>query len=159
MALRLAGEEYSVVQGLDGQGWPREISANDANPALEINQSGGGSIIELKADGSLVLKSPKSGAIELSRDVAFQQATTISTTTGDLTLSPAGDIAIGANLLKTTNLGIKEEDSNNWALRNAADTGYKHLMLSVVKFEEAEFRASGGTIKAQVKLKIRTIAL
>lgn len=32
MALRLAGEEFSVVQGLDGLGWLRSIRANDGAP-------------------------------------------------------------------------------------------------------------------------------
>ncbi|MBI4299033.1 MAG: hypothetical protein HY666_04650 [Chloroflexi bacterium] len=42
MALRLAGEEYSVVQGLDSLGWPRKVQASDSIPALNIVTSGTG---------------------------------------------------------------------------------------------------------------------
>ena len=47
MPLRLAGEEFSVVQGLDAQGWPREIQANDGDPGIKITQSGSGPAIQV----------------------------------------------------------------------------------------------------------------
>lgn len=50
MALRLAGEELSVVQGLDAIGWLREIQASDALPGLKITQSGSGHALELNKD-------------------------------------------------------------------------------------------------------------
>lgn len=71
MALRLAGEEYSVVQGLDEQGWVRE--------------------------------------------------------TGALTIG--GDVSIGANKLKTTNLLLKEAASTQIDLKNAADNDWKDLRV------------------------------
>lgn len=42
MAIKLAGQEPSYVQGLDTQDWLRQISINDASPGLKIVQSGGG---------------------------------------------------------------------------------------------------------------------
>ena len=47
MALRLAGEEFSVVRGLDALGWPREVEANDANPGLKITQGGSGPALQV----------------------------------------------------------------------------------------------------------------
>lgn len=55
MALKLAGEEYSVVQGLDGQGWLRKVSVNESTPALILEQGGSGYILHLKAGASTVL--------------------------------------------------------------------------------------------------------
>jgi len=43
-------------------------------------------------------------------------------------ISLAG-LSIGAGLLKTTNLALKEEDSYTFALRNAADTVYRSVRL------------------------------
>ena len=65
MALRLAGEEFSVVQGLDTQGWLREIQANDGDPGLKISQSWAGDAIQ------------------------FQQAATIATLSGEIRVNPA----------------------------------------------------------------------
>ena len=73
MALRLAGEDFSVVQGLDALGWPREVEANDADLALKITQSGSGP------------------------DLQFQQPATISTSTGTLDLDGAGDVVLRRN--------------------------------------------------------------
>ncbi|MBI2916593.1 MAG: hypothetical protein HYY01_01250 [Chloroflexi bacterium] len=42
MSLRLAGEESSEVQGLDGQGWLRQITRNDTLPGLSLRQQGPG---------------------------------------------------------------------------------------------------------------------
>ena len=47
MSLRLAGEEFTVVQGLDAQGWPREVEVNDAEPGLKITQGGAGPAIKV----------------------------------------------------------------------------------------------------------------
>lgn len=47
MALRLAGEELSVVQGLDSLGWLREVIVNSTNPALKVKQQGSGNMLEL----------------------------------------------------------------------------------------------------------------
>ena len=42
MGLRLAGEEYSVVRGLDILGWLRQIAVNSSTPALTVTQNGSG---------------------------------------------------------------------------------------------------------------------
>jgi hypothetical protein len=51
MALRLAGEEYSVVQGLDGQGYLREIVAADDSPGLQVDQQGSGRLASFRLGG------------------------------------------------------------------------------------------------------------
>lgn len=62
MALRLSGEEFSIVQGLDAHGWLREVQANDASPGLEITQSGSGAGLRLAAGHMVVAQGE---AIEL----------------------------------------------------------------------------------------------
>lgn len=47
MALRLAGEEFSVVRGLDDGGWLRQINANDTLSGLKVTQQGNAPILEL----------------------------------------------------------------------------------------------------------------
>ena len=51
MTLRLAGEECSVVHGLDSKGYVRETEANDSDPGLKVRQDGSGPLVELW-DGS-----------------------------------------------------------------------------------------------------------
>ncbi|MBF8267217.1 MAG: hypothetical protein HW388_725 [Dehalococcoidia bacterium] len=92
MALRLAGEEFSVVRGLDALGWPREITVNDAVPGLKVTQSGAG--------------------------VGVQMVT--------------GSLDLGANKLRSTNLLLKEESSNQWTIKSAADDAYRSLQLATV---------------------------
>jgi hypothetical protein len=89
MSLRLAGEEFSVVRGLDALGWPREIEANDAVPGLKISQSGSGPALQ------------------------FQQAATISTTAGDLTLSPAG-LVTSPNVIRSSTGFRLSGGAKNW---------------------------------------------
>ena len=52
MALRLAGEEYSVVQGLDSQGWLRTVTANDALAGVTVDQQGSGRLAEFRGNGA-----------------------------------------------------------------------------------------------------------
>lgn len=46
MALRLAGEDYSIVRGLDGLGWLREIAISSSDAALKVAQQGAGDVVE-----------------------------------------------------------------------------------------------------------------
>ncbi len=55
MALRLAGEEFSIVQGLDYDGWLRDIKANDSSPGLKVNQQGTGRIFDFQDGGTSIL--------------------------------------------------------------------------------------------------------
>ena len=52
MALRLAGEEYSVVQGLDSQGWLRTVTVNDALAGVTVDQQGTGRLAEFRQNGT-----------------------------------------------------------------------------------------------------------
>ena len=95
MALRLAGEEWSVVAGLDHLGYPREIEANDADPGLRIDQSGSGPALR------------------------FQQAAIIDTATGDLTLDPASGIVLKQGGTEFASIAANTKDlgrvaSNLW---------------------------------------------
>ena len=102
MSLRLAGEEFSVVQGLDALGWPRKVEANDADPGMKITQNGSGPALQVVS----------------------------------------GDIAVGANKLKTTNLMVKEGDVNTLYIRNAADNAYKNIIAEAVEANSG-FASSG----------------
>ena len=53
MALRLAGKEYSIVQGLDSQGWLRTITTNDALPGVIVDQQGAGRLAEFQQNGTV----------------------------------------------------------------------------------------------------------
>ena len=81
MTLRLAGEDYSVVAGLDGLGWLRDIKATSSDPALKVDQKGSGSILDLLDSGTPVLrflnggnlaflvgKAPAAGQYEMGRN-------------------------------------------------------------------------------------------
>lgn len=72
--------------------------------------------------------------IELSLPDWFDQAVkqASSPTLAGLTLT--GDLDIGANLFKTTNLLLREEDTEFWAVRNAANTLYKSIVVQYYKF-------------------------
>lgn len=101
MALRLAGEEFSIVQGLDAQGWPREVRASDGNPGLQIRQDGASPSLELYDGATKVLRAPDGGGLELlvgSLDVRTSLKNTGSATGGALgvddTLWVAGDVHI-----------------------------------------------------------------
>ena len=89
MALRLAGEEFSVVRGLDALGWPREVEANDANPGLKITQGGSGPALQVVS----------------------------------------GDIALGSNKLKTTNLKLVEVESVTFGIEAADSATRRGLIL------------------------------
>ena len=71
MALRLAGEEFSVLQGLDGLGWLREVLANDDDPALKVNQQGSGRVLDFQDGGISVLYMEDGGALKLARILDF----------------------------------------------------------------------------------------
>jgi len=71
MALRLAGEEASVLQGLDGLGWLREVRAGDMKPALKVNQQGTGRVLDFQDGGVSVLYMDDGGNLKLSRILDF----------------------------------------------------------------------------------------
>jgi hypothetical protein len=53
-----------------------------------------------------------------------------------------GDINLGAHLLKTTNLALKQYDATYWIIRNTADTASKSLMADKVK-ADTSFESGG----------------
>lgn len=63
MTLRLAGEDYSVIAGLDGLGWLRDIKATSSDPALKVDQKGSGSILDLLDSGTPVLRVLNGGSL------------------------------------------------------------------------------------------------
>jgi len=58
MALRLAGEQCSVVRGLDDLGWVKEITRTTSDYALKITQNGSG--VGLQLEGSTKIKAGNS---------------------------------------------------------------------------------------------------
>jgi len=44
-----------------------------------------------------------------------------------------GDLTIGAHLLKTTDLALKQEDASYFSIRNAADDAFKGLNLTAIR--------------------------
>ena len=48
MAIRLEGDVYSMVQGLDEQGWLREIEVVSTDPGLLIKNTGSGYALDVK---------------------------------------------------------------------------------------------------------------
>ena len=66
MALRLAGEEFSVVQGLDGLGYVREIRPSSPDPGLLVDQGGSGRIVSFRDGGTAVLEILDAGDVVLA---------------------------------------------------------------------------------------------
>jgi hypothetical protein len=94
MALRLAGETYAPVSGLDSLGNLRLVEANDASPGLRVDQRGAGRVFDFQDGGASVLYMEDNGALALARDLAFSGSRAVSTTSGDLTLDPAGAVLL-----------------------------------------------------------------
>ncbi len=60
-----------------------------------------------------------------------------------------GDISLGANFLRTTDLLLKQLDANTFALKDSTDTLYKDIWLAkFIAFESFYFGASGYGINA-----------
>ena len=127
MALRLAGEEYTVVQGLDDQGYLRDIKANDPDPGLIVDQQGAGAILSLRdngvvrllqADGGNVLlanaASPPSSPDALLHLWTGSAGVVTAPTTALLVLEHSGDVGL-ALLSGNTSGGILQfgDDGDN----------------------------------------------
>lgn len=65
MPLRLAGEEYSIVQGLDNLGRLRSITVSDASPGLKLDQQGSGALLDLRQAGAARLALTNGGRLDL----------------------------------------------------------------------------------------------
>lgn len=66
----------------------------------------------------------------------IEEAASDSITWGAYNHTFGGDVNIGANLLKTTNLIIKELDSNSIGIRNSADNAYRNLYANTIVYAE-----------------------
>ena len=64
MVLRLAGEEYSVVQGLDDLGWLRNITVISSDSGLKVDQKGSGPVAEVYSGGVLAFQVKQSRNVE-----------------------------------------------------------------------------------------------
>ncbi len=61
MTLRLSGEEFSVLRGLDGLGWVREVDASaDGDPGLKITP-GTGPGVSIEKNNAIALRQLKAG--------------------------------------------------------------------------------------------------
>jgi len=104
MALRLAGEECSVVRGLDDLGWLKEVTRNTSDYALKITQNGSGDTLQVvgsrlcidrSIDGDQ-LRFYRSGSLIAGFDIGGAYVSLWSSDQ-PLLLSPGGDknIALG----------------------------------------------------------------
>ena len=90
MALRLAGEQCSVVRGLDDLGWLKEITRASSDYALKVTQNGSGDALRLA--GSTRIKGDNSYLDLGSTLLCYGYGGAVLLTgMGDLVLSPASD--------------------------------------------------------------------
>ena len=82
MPLRLAGEGVLPIQGADGQGWVRQVAANDGLPGLKVNQQGAGRVVDFQDSGVSKLYLPDGGNVSIAGNLVFDLA-------NDVTLSPS----------------------------------------------------------------------
>ena len=64
-------------------------------------------------------------------------------------LTNLGNLGIGANALKSTDVLIKEGDANTWYIRDVADTGFKNIKLEMIELNNSLIsRVNGGFLQA-----------
>ncbi len=112
MALRLAGEEFSVVQGLDGQGWLRQITRNDSLPGLSLRQQGTGEALRSRvpAGGQFLLMMRDSDGVSVGWVKENAGGLELGTGAGvDVRLAPGaggvvralGELKMGTNIINS----------------------------------------------------------
>ena len=146
MALRLAGEEFSVLQGLDARGWLREIRGNDALPGLKVDQQGTGRLFDFLDGGASFFYAPDGAGPTLTRQLTIGYAAP--------TILLNGTSGTGVGKLMTDNPGgvpsllLKDSGDNTRfqvALASGDITGYGGLDLrGSLKNTGA---ANGGAVK------------
>lgn len=159
MALRLAGEEFSVVRGLDAQGWPRLVDVSDAAPAMKVVQAGSGALMEFYDGSSKVLYMDDGGDLVLSGralDVRNRIKNTGAADSGAVAVedtlralgsifADSGDIGQTVLAMQTTHQAFyqKERTTHMADADVAEDFGYHYIYRSgttrqlVVKFKDA----------------------
>ena len=92
MALRMAGEEFSVVQGLDRLGWTREVRVNDTTPSLKVTQTGSGPGVQIDhaAVGENWIGFYLGGVRHGKMAIVADNKLMVATEGADLILEPAG---------------------------------------------------------------------
>ena len=86
MPLRLAGQAYLTIQGIDTQGWLREITAQDGTPGLKIDQQGAGRVFDFQDGGSSKLYLPDAGDVTMVGSLVLDLA-------NDVTITPTNPAA------------------------------------------------------------------
>ena len=86
MPLRLAGQAYLTIQGIDTQGWLREITTQDGTPGLKIDQQGTGRVFDFQDGGSSKLYLPDAGDVTMVGSLVFDLA-------NDVTITPTNPAA------------------------------------------------------------------
>ncbi|MBI4338596.1 MAG: hypothetical protein HY680_01440 [Chloroflexi bacterium] len=86
MPLRLTGEPFIPIQGADGQGWVREVTAADGTPGLKVNQQGAGRVFDFQDGGASKLFLPDGGSVSIVGSLLFDLA-------NDVTITPANPAA------------------------------------------------------------------
>lgn len=146
MALRLAGGEFSVLQGVDALGWLRDTRGNDALPGLKVDQRGTGRLFDFQDGGASFLYALDGSGPTLTRQLTIEYAAP--------TILFNGTSGTGVGKLMTDNPGgvpslLLKDSGNNIrlqvALANGDMTGYGGLDLrGALKNAGA---ANGGAVK------------
>ena len=110
MALRLMGEEYAGIQGVDSLGWLREITVSSSDPGVKIDQQGTGPILELRDNGSIVASVKDGGGVELTQSLAVG---TTPASSGLIRLPRDGNAIKARNQADTADLIIAGVNSGN----------------------------------------------
>ena len=113
MALRLAGEPFTTIQGADNQGWVREVVAQDALPGLKIDQKSTGRIFDFQDSGVSRLFMQDGGSLLLG------SAASPPSTPKSLLHLWAGNSTLAAPVA-STNITIESNTTNYLSLISAA---------------------------------------
>ncbi len=135
MALKLTGEPYSVVQGLDDLGNLKEVARSTSEAALTVRNDGSGPALKLV------------GALDMNNN---------SLSNGRLgtDLNANGKNITGVNSIQTSGgIAIYSYSDNDADVKDNGNTAYKGLRLARAYLDNL-FSLSGGSITLQHGLNV-----
>lgn len=152
MPLKLAGEDNAAVQGMDGQGWLREIAANDSLPALKVNQAGAGRLLDVQDGGASVLHGLDGGRIVAADSV---EAGTNPAAAGAFRGPNTGQLNF-RNAANTSDIGCIGVDSSNRVRLSLSGTDtYTEGELDVQKGIKNTGANHGGEVAVLENLRVK----
>jgi len=142
MALRLAGEEYVVVQGLDDQGRLRTTTVSDGSPAQRINQKGAGDLLSLERNGTELFDVDKNGNVGaegLAKTTGVLEVVAVAAPAAP-TVTPVGTTGATTYTYKVTaTVGGKETE-----VSAAASVANGNATLSATNYNKVDWAAVVG---------------